>query len=237
MLKDARSPVSPDDCTLIIPAYNEAERIGRVLEDCRDFKGRIIVVCDGTDETAAEVRRWADRHTGPPRITCLEYRHRLGKGGGVLAGMSETDTPCVGFMDADGSVTAREMARLFDELAGCDAAIGSRWVEGACVPEPQPLTRRVESRLFNLGVRLLFGLRFSDTQCGAKVFWTACLDEVLPALRSRGFEFDVELLWRLAREGYRVREVPITWRDTGGSKVGLGDTVRMAVSCVRVRFG
>lgn len=237
MLKDLQPPVSPGDCTLVIPAYNEADRIRRVLEDCRDFHGQIVVVCDGTDATAAEVRRWSGRHTGPPRITCLEFPHRLGKGGGVLAGIAETSTPCVGFMDADGSVTAREMTRLFSELAGCDAAIGSRWVEGAWVPEPQPLLRRVESRLFNLGVRMLFGLRFSDTQCGAKVFRRECLDEVLPQLRSRGFEFDVELLWRLARQGYRVREVPIVWRNAGGSKVGAGDTVRMAVQCLRIRFG
>jgi len=237
LLRSLERPIPLEECTLVIPAYNEAERIDRLLRESTEFPGRIIVVCDGTDGTADIVRRWSEEHPPPPEITCLEFGDRLGKGGGILAGFRASETPYVGFVDADGSVGIREMARLFSELASCDAAIGSRWVEGADVTSPQSLGRRVESRLFNLWVRLLFGLRFSDTQCGAKVFRRSCLDVVLPSIRRRGFEFDVELIWRLVRGGYLVREVPIRWRNKGGSKVGPGDAVRMACGCFRIRFG
>jgi hypothetical protein len=97
--------------------------------------------------------------------------------------------------------------------------------------------RRFESRAFNLIIRLLFGLHFHDTQCGAKVFRKSAVDSVLPQMVSSGFEFDVELLWRLKQGGYSVREVPIKWQNTGDSRVERRDMIRMLTGLLRVRFG
>ena len=143
----------------------------------------------------------------------------------------------IGYMDADGSTSLAEMERLFDRLTTVDGAIGSRWVPGSVLPVRQGFRRQVESRLFNLLVRLLFGLDYRDTQCGAKAFRREALDAVLPSIRSTGFEFDVELLWRLQRRGCRVEEVPITWENRDESKVMVSDAKEMLRGMIRLRFG
>jgi dolichol-phosphate mannosyltransferase len=224
-----------DLCTIVVPAYNEAERIGRLLEDIGEFEGRLIFVCDGNDSTAEMVRRFADRHPERPFL-CMEFGQRLGKGGGVLEGMKAAETPFVGFMDADGSTSMHEMMKLFARLDEVDGVIGSRWLARSDIVVAQGWWRRLQSRVFNGLVRVLFGLRFRDTQCGAKAFRKEALDEVLPSMVSRGFEFDVELLWRLQNAGYRIEEVPIQWTNRGESRVGGADGLGMVIALIRLRF-
>jgi dolichol-phosphate mannosyltransferase len=236
MLTDTEDGVDRADCSLVIPAYNEEKRIRSLLEDISGFPGDLIFVCDGTDATPAVIGAFADDHPSL-RIRCLTFPARLGKGGGVVAGMKAASTPFVGYMDADGSTSLAEMGRLFDRLATVDGAIGSRWVPGSVLTVRQGFRRRAESRLFNLLVRLLFGLDYRDTQCGAKAFRKEALDTVLSSIRSIGFEFDVELLWRLRQSGYRVEEVPITWENRDESKVGASDAKEMLLGMVRLRFG
>lgn len=227
--------IAPADCTIVVPAYNEERRIGRLLQALAPFEGPVIVVADGTDRTADQVRSFGDAHPGLS-LDCLEFPTRLGKGGGIVAGFRAAATPFVGFMDADGSTSPAEMARLFSFLGDADGAIASRWRPGAIVPVPQGLARRFQSRGFNLLIRLLFGLPYADTQCGAKVFRRERLLPVLDEMVLPGFEFDVELLWRLHRRGARVVEVPTVWYDQGGSKVGGGDSVQMLRRLVRLRW-
>lgn len=237
MLSDAGgSGVDLADCTLVIPAYDEEARIGSLLEETPGFPGDLIFVCDGTDDTPTVIGAFAGDHPSLS-IRCLTFPSRLGKGGAIVAGVREASTPCVGYMDADGSASFSEMERLFNHLRTVDGAIGSRWVPGSVLTVRQGLWRRIESRLFNLLVRVLFGLDYRDTQCGAKVFRREALESVLPHLRSTRFEFDVELLWRLRQEGYRVEEVPITWENRSESKVTIPDTIGMLLGMLRLRFG
>jgi glycosyltransferase involved in cell wall biosynthesis len=228
--------VSRADCTLVIPAYNEEQRIRELLVDLAVFPGELIFVCDGTDATPAVIEAFADAHPSL-RVRCLTYPDRLGKGGGVIAGMKAARTRYVGYMDADNSTSLAEMERLFACLSVVDGAIGSRWLPDSVLPVKQGFRRRVESRLFNLLVRMLFGLGYRDTQCGAKAFRREALDRVIPSIRSTGFEFDVELLWRLARCGCRVKEVPITWENRDESKVATTDAKAMLFGMIRLRFG
>lgn len=237
MLDDTRAGgVRRADCTLVIPAYNEERRIRSLLEDVAGFGGELIFVCDGTDDTPAVIDAFAAEHPALS-IRCLTFPDRLGKGGGIVAGLREASTAYAGYMDADGSTSLSEMERLFDRLAVADGAIGSRWLPGAVLPVRQGFRRRVESRFFNFVVRALFGLDYRDTQCGAKAFRREALENVLPSIRSTGFEFDVELLWRLAQSGCRVEEVPITWENRDESKVGTGDAKEMLSGMIRLRFG
>lgn len=221
--------------SLVIPAYNEESRITPLLESIREFDGELIVVCDGTDRTAEIVRELAARRTDLA-IRCLEFDHRLGKGGGVRAGLSAARAPLVGYFDADGSTGIGEMIRLFSSLDSADGAIGSRWVPGSNLTIRQGWMRRVESRGFNLIMKVLYGLPYHDTQCGAKVFRKAALDAVLPSLVSDGFEFDVELLWRLRSAGYTVVEIPIEWQNKGDSRVKKRDMIGMLSGLIRIRL-
>jgi dolichol-phosphate mannosyltransferase len=222
--------------SLVIPAYNEENRIRSLFDAIGCFDGELIVVCDGTDGTARVIEEIASTRTDL-MIRVLTFSHRLGKGGGVIAGLAAARAPLVGFFDADGSTTISEMMRLFKYLSENDGAIGSRWVDGSTLTVRQGILRQLESRSFNLLIRCLFGLDFHDTQCGAKVFRKDAIDRVLPAMASRGFEFDVELLWRLRRAGSRVVEVPIEWQNKGDSRVRKRDMMRMVAGLFRVRLG
>jgi dolichol-phosphate mannosyltransferase len=221
--------------SIIIPAYNEAERIGTLLGELAGEIGQFIVVCDGTDETPELVKDFALTHPGLD-LLCLSYDQRLGKGGAVREGFSRASGPVVGFMDADGSTSILQMKSLIQALDGYDGVIGSRWLPGSIVPEKQGFSRRLESRAFNFIIRLLFGLDFSDTQCGAKVFKKSAVDAVIEEMVSTGFEFDVELLWRLSRKGFSVREFPITWHNQGGSRVKTSDALTMLAGLVNIRI-
>ena len=222
--------------SLVIPAYNEEQRIIPLFDTISGFDGELIVVCDGVDQTADIVDRIAIQR---PDLTirCLRFDHRLGKGGGVIAGLMAAGSPLVGYFDADGSTGVDEMKRLFLTLSSVDGAIGSRWIPGSTLRVRQGILRQLESRGFNLLIRVLFGLNYHDTQCGAKVFKKSAIDAVLPMMVSRGFEFDVELLWRLRGSGYVVAEVPIEWQNKGDSRVQKRDMLRMLSGLFRVRLG
>jgi glycosyltransferase involved in cell wall biosynthesis len=222
--------------SLIIPAYNEEHRITPLFDAIHQFDGELIVVCDGRDGTADIVDRIAAQREDLS-VRCLRFDHRLGKGGGVIAGLLAARSPLVGYFDADGSTSVEEMKRLFLTISTVDGAIGSRWIPGSTLKVRQGILRQLESRAFNLLIRVLFGLTYHDTQCGAKVFRKSAIDAVLPSMVSRGFEFDVELLWRLREAGYKVIEVPIEWQNKGDSRVRKSDMIRMLSGLITVRFG
>ena len=115
--------------SLVIPAYNEENRITLLFDAIPYFEGELIVVCDGTDETADIIDRIAAERKDLT-IRCFRFDHRLGKGGGVMAGLKAAHSSCAGYFDADGSTTIGEMMRLLSCLKESDCVIGSRWVPG-----------------------------------------------------------------------------------------------------------
>ncbi len=221
-----RQPNDDDDILrIVIPAKNEASRIAKTVIDCCEHFGsraRVLVVLNGcTDDTGKVVRALEPRF---PTLEIIEIPAPIGKGGAVRAGLTLGDEPFVAFADADGSAAARQIEALLAHCRepGVAGAIGSRWIEGATIGRKQSLRRRLASRAFNLTVRGLFGLRFSDTQCGAKVFRRDAIDHVFDDLEIANFAFDVDVLFALRRAGGKVVEVPIVWADVpDDSKVKL----------------
>jgi glycosyltransferase involved in cell wall biosynthesis len=224
-----------NEFSIIIPAYNEEKRIGRLLSQMPGSGGHYLVICDGSDSTPTIVREFTAAHPELD-LKCLTYSHRLGKGGAVKEGFIKTTTALVGFMDADASTSLLQMISLFDALDGADCVIGSRWLPESIVPERQGIARRLESRGFNILIRILFGLSLTDTQCGAKVFKKSAIDAVIGEMVSSGFEFDAELLWRLSAKGYVIKEYPITWQNQGGSRVKCLDIFRMLQRLVSLKY-
>ena len=226
--------------SLIIPAYNEEKRIKETLEAYRSkllelgINFEIIVEMDGcTDRTPEIVRELAVKF---PEIKFIEFKERLGKGGGLLKGFEIASGDVVGFVDADGSVKPSEFIKLLSEIErDYDIVIASRRAEGAVVRN-QPLLRKVLSKGFNVLVKLLFRLPFKDTQCGAKVFRRNALEKILPEVNSKGFAFDVNLLYLATRNGFRIKEVGIRWEDKRGSKVKGRTVVEMFLAVIKLRL-
>jgi glycosyltransferase involved in cell wall biosynthesis len=219
---------------LVIPAHNEEHRIDGTLRAYRAQLGadvRVTVALDRCTDRTAEVVR---PHLEDERIRMLEFP-KLGKGGVLMEAFRHCDADQVGFVDADCATPPREIGRLAEAARGADGAIASRRHPAALVPAARPLARAVSSAGFAFVVQRLFGLPFSDTQCGAKVFRREVVEAALPLLSSRDFLFDVDLLLTARRLGFEIVEVPTVWIDRKGSRMStMRDARWMAASALRL---
>lgn len=232
---------TPVRWSIVIPAFNEAARLPRYLEDVvGHFDGRgepyeVLVVDDGsTDGTPEVIEAFARDH---PSVRAVRLPENQGKGAAVRAGMRAATGECRLFADADGATPIAEVKRLEPALAaGADIVIGSRVLVDPGVAAITRPHRVIAGRVFNWLVARL-GLRgVADSQCGFKAFRGAAADDLFARLTTRGFGFDVELLLLAQARGYRIVEVPVNWADQPGSKVGvLKDGPRMLAQIVKAR--
>jgi glycosyltransferase involved in cell wall biosynthesis len=228
--------------SIIIPAYNEGQRLGATLdrvlahlETC-GWKAEVLVVDDGsTDSTAELVREYARRR---PAVRLLENPGNRGKGYSVRNGMRQATGDLLLFTDADLSAPIAEAGKLFARIAaGADVAIGSRWLDPALQTARQPFYRQLFGRIFNLLLRLLLGLRFKDTQCGFKAFTRHAAQLIFARQRIERWGFDPELLFLAAKLGLKVEEVPVEWADDPRSKIRpLRDGLRIFSEMLRIRW-
>jgi glycosyltransferase involved in cell wall biosynthesis len=221
---------------IVMPAHNEEERIDRTLrayrDACPEAGVRFLVALDScTDRTPEIVRAHmrADR-----RVRSFEYP-KLGKGGVIAETFSRSDADLVGFVDADCATPPRELLRLARAARRVDGAIASRRHPASLLPARRPLAREITSAGFAGSVRVLMGLPYRDTQCGAKVLRHPVVRDVLPRLAARDLLFDVDLLAAAREGGWRVVEVPTVWIDQEGSRVSaVADSRRMGASLLRL---
>lgn len=231
---------------LLIPAYNEEERIGPVLREFGDYfrdhySGRfeLVVVLNGCrDNTLGVVEAVAAEY---PAIRYLNFPGAIGKGGALIEGLKLAPTAdLVGYVDADGATSPAALHELAKRcVGGVDAVIGSRWLPGSVLHQSQTWVRRRFSRAFHSIVQLLFWMNLADTQCPAKVFRREAIERVHSQLLIADLAFDVNLLYVLKREGFQLIEVATEWTDKVGSKVTqslLRCSLVMFLSVVRLRL-
>lgn len=228
--------------SIIVPAHNEEKRLPPMLdayaahfipkyEDAVEF---IVVVNGSADRTAERVREYAAHHS---QVKCMEITEAIGKGGAVMRGFEAAEGDLIGFADADGATPPEAFEDLVEHIGEADCIIASRRLPGAVVDPPQPLRRRIASRLFNGMVRILFGISITDTQCGAKLLKRAACKAILPAIGVTRWAFDVDLLFKLRRAGFRIAERPTVWRDIGGSQLRIvRASTEMFIAMVRLRL-
>src|ERR1700681_381838 len=142
------------------------------------------------------------------------------------------------FTDADLSSPISEARKLFDAIGrGADIAIGSRWLRAELQTERQPLYRQAFGRIFNLVLRVILGLRFTDTQCGFKAFRRDAAQRIFPLQKIERWGFDPEILFLARRAGLRVDEVPVLWAHSEGTRLHpFRDGMRMFVEVLRIRW-
>ncbi len=235
---------------LVVPCYRESARIGSFLPDlCHEMSAlglaRVLVVEDGSDaDELARMQRIVDdlRAEFPCLLPLKSIPQNVGKGGAVYAGWREHDgAEWLGFVDADGSCSASEVARLIritrSGLTSPCAIFASR-VKMLGRKVDRLFKRHLLGRVFATLVSELLDIPVYDSQCGLKIVPRRAYESVAAKLQIKGFAFDVELMVALLDTGCRIEEVPIDWSEVPGGKVQLfRDSWRMARDVLKIRSG
>jgi dolichyl-phosphate beta-glucosyltransferase len=228
--------------SIVIPAYNESARLGASMEKvlayvhAQNWNAEVIVVNDGSrDNTPEIVRTLAAKD---PILRLIENPGNRGKGYSVRNGVLHAKGEIVLFTDADLSSPIEEASKLLKALDdGADIAIGSRWLRAETQTQRQPLYRQIFGRIFNLLLRITLGLNFKDTQCGFKAFKQPAVRAIFPLQKIERWGFDPEILFLARRLGFKVKEVPVLWGHSGGTRINpLIDGSRMFAEMLRIRW-
>lgn len=225
--------------SVILPAYREEGNIGRTLErlaaffqkEDNYFNYEIIVVVDTREDSTADIaKRFVEKN---PKIKIVVNERRMGKGFAIKRGAELAVGECMLFTDVDLSAPPAEIKKLLAQMrAGSDIAIGCRTYGAHSNARRDSL-----SATFSPVVRIITGLKFSDTQCGLKCFSKAAAHDVFKRQAITGFAFDVELLYIAKKLGYRVTEVPVAWKPSKQTRVNLlADPILMFLDLIRIRL-
>lgn len=227
------------DITLVIPAYNEEERLGSTLERAVDYLSRrgtsyeILVVDDGSrDRTVDVAEGFAARG-----VRVIRQDRNRGKGAAVRAGMLASLGSKVLLSDADASTPIEELETLERRLPSAPVVLGSRAVEGADIRVHQPFYRELMGKTFNFIIRLLGVRGLADTQCGFKLLAGDVARDLASRLTIDGFAYDVELVWLAQRQGLPIAEVGVIWINSPDSRVSpIRSSLSMLRDVVRMRL-
>jgi glycosyltransferase involved in cell wall biosynthesis len=196
--------------SVVMPAYqlgddiaDNIRRVARVLP-----QAEIVVVDDGsTDQTEAAALLAAAEL---PQVKVLRHQKNQGKGEALRTGAESAGGDWVIFLDGDLDLPPEQVPELLGSLEGCDVLVGSK--HGAMHGEHYPWKRRVLSLIFAVIIRMMFRLPISETQTGLKILRAQVVREIFPKLTVHGYAYDLEMLVRAQRAGYRLAETPVRLR-------------------------
>jgi glycosyltransferase involved in cell wall biosynthesis len=227
--------------SIIIPAYNEAERIPTTLVDMDkrlsgvDYSYEILVVNDGSkDNTATVVKNMAKM---VKNLKLVDLKDNVGKGGAVKQGMLLAAGRIRLFTDADNSTSIdqfEKMMPLFKE--GYGVVIGSRAFKGAQLDPPEPLYRQAIGKTLNFLVQLFLLPGIWDTQCGFKAYTDEAAEKIFTISKTVGWGFDVETLALARRLGFRIKEVPVHWVNDARSRVKFSGGLQFLAETCTIRW-
>jgi glycosyltransferase involved in cell wall biosynthesis len=228
--------------SIILPVFNERERIGPSLERVLAFVRQqgwnveIIVVNDGSrDDTLDIVRRLMAQ---APEIRLLENPGNRGKGYSVRNGMLNARGDILMFSDADLSTPIDESIKLIAAIGqGADLTFGSRWLLAETQTLRQSLLRQFVGRTYNVLLRLLLGLPYEDTQCGFKACTRKAAEIIFTRQQIEGWGFDPELLYIARKFGLNMTEVAVEWANDDRSKINpIVDGIKMFYELLKIRI-
>jgi dolichyl-phosphate beta-glucosyltransferase len=214
------------DLSLILPAYNDCATIISTIDQAfacfaaRCVHAEIIVAADGNDGTRELVR---EKAVGNPDLTAIGHEQRSGKGRGIREAVALARGRFIGYADADNKVPFTEYDKVNPFLLeGYEIVTGSRALPDSQIERRQPWYRQIGSKGFHYFMQTVVGLPgVHDTQCGFKFFQRDIALELFRLQKVDGYMFDVEVLALAHRLGYRIKEVPIRWRDDGDTRLQL----------------
>jgi dolichyl-phosphate beta-glucosyltransferase len=235
--------------SLIIPAFNEADRIvpslRKIVQYLRavEYESEILVVDDGSPDKTSEVAQNAltEFLQEPSKVSgrVISLQKNLGKGGAVATGMLAATGDVRIFTDADLSTPINEVEKVIPLIATgqYDVVIGSRAAEErTLVKKHQPWYREMMGRFFNVLVQTFVFRGFKDTQCGFKGFSAKAAQYLFSRQKITGFTFDVEMLYLAKQAGFKIKEVAIEWYNDERTTVGaVSDSTKMIFELLRIK--
>lgn len=227
----------PDKISIIIPAFNEEERLGNSLQVIMDYfrdkahETEIVVVDDGSSDGTEKIAREY------PGVKVFPQPRNMGKGAAVRRGMLESTGSLRIFTDADLSTPIYESKKIIEKIGeGFDIAAGSRAVDYGMIRKHQPFYREFMGKTFNQIVQLLVIKGIKDTQCGFKGFTARAAEMIFSKAKIDGFSFDVEALYLASKANLRIAEVPVEWYNDERSKVNpVWDSLNMFREILRIK--
>jgi dolichyl-phosphate beta-glucosyltransferase len=228
--------------SIVIPCKDEEQRLPRTIEeihrylDGKDVEYELILVDDGSlDGTRQVMDEAAERH---PSVRVEALPHNRGKGRALATGVGVARGDEILLTDADLSTPIEELAKLQAALEkGAGIAIGSRALRASRVEVSQPIYRVLMGKAFNLIVQAVLLPGIWDTQCGFKLFRADVAHRVFAGLVTDGFGYDPEVLYRARRQGVKIAEVPVVWRNSAPTKVSpIRSSFDMLRHVIRIRF-
>lgn len=227
--------------SVVIPAYNEERRIEKTLLAVSEFLKKqtfgyeIFVVNDGSKDGTASVVRKLESLI--PNLRLVDNKENHGKGWVTKQGMLESGGDIRLFMDADDSTKVDEILKFLPFFGqGYDIVIGSRRIAGANIAVKQSFFRDFLGGIFRLIVHTLVPVGVTDSQCGFKAFSGKAAAAIFSKQTIFRWAFDVEILALARREGFKIKEVPITWINDSESHVKLGGMVNMLLEVIEIRL-
>lgn len=229
--------------SIVIPAYNEENRIERTLRTYHQFFAEktisfeLVVVLNGCKDNTIGVVEQVRKDLATTSMVIIDLP-QAGKGLAIKAGFADALTrnnDLIGFVDADMATRPEAYYDLITNIGDNDGIIASRYMPGAQISPPRPAYKRYGSKLiYEPLLWLLFGLSYYDFQCGAKLFKRHVLEIVNPQLTVTQWGFDAELLYLCKKNNFTVIEIPTVWEDQAESKLTLKGGVRMLGSLFKV---
>jgi glycosyltransferase involved in cell wall biosynthesis len=227
--------------SIIIPAYNEEKRIVSTLDEIISFMGKkkidyeVVVAADGcVDRTPELVKSFGKKNK---RVRMSYSKQRSGKGGGLRRAFRESRGDTIVFADADNAAQPAELLKLVKSLDSCDVAWGSRMVEGAKVKRKQPPHWELVGKSYIVLAKVFFLSPIKDIQCGYKAFKREVLEDTFDEVQSLGLAYDLDLLARVKKHGYKILEIPIVWSHVEGSPshAAFSNSVHIGLEMIRTR--
>lgn len=227
--------------SIVIPAYNEAERIPKTLLEMdkqlenASYSYEIVVVNDGSKDNTGEVVKNMKKVVR--NLKLIDFTQNLGKGGAVRQGMLLSAGKIRLFTDADNSTSIDQFEKMMPFFKeGYEVVIGSRAIHGAKLDPPEPFHKQIAGKLGNLFIQLLVLPGVWDTQCGFKAFTEEAAQKIFKASVIPGWGFDVEILALAKKAGYRIKEVPVHWVNDLRSHVKFSAYLHVLWETVTIRW-
>lgn len=233
---DKKASLTVQKTLIIIPTYNERENISDVIGRVLNQPGKvdILVIDDNSPDGTAEVVETLIKKE--PRIHVIKRSGKMGLGTAYITGFKfaiENGYDFIFEMDADLSHDPDDIPRFLESILETDLVVGSRYINGVNVVN-WPLSRLLLSLFASFYARIITGLPIKDITSGYKCYRKEVLEAIdLDNIHSEGYSFQIEMKWRTWREGYNIREIPITFidRTVGKSKMSKA-IVREAIFLV-----